>query len=415
MAPPAPHLADEILEEIFIRLPTAAAIARASTACASFRRIITARPFLRRFHKLHPPPLLGFIADKGGFHPAGEPHPSAPLARAFADAADFSYSFVPKPNDGPLSPWCPRDARDGRVLLECGDCGHQFGISSVFTRLAVCDPLSRRYVLLPPIPKKMTVQQDRLLEFEPMLAPIGDDGDEDETSFKVICTAYYKIKLVAFVFSSVTGQWHIAASPSWRSLGTVEPSWKRMYRFNYLRGCFYWTSLWCDKLKLLVLDTGTMKFSAVDVLADHPQLTNQPRQSVCMSTVVEGSEGALEMFTLVGVEEPTSFHLYHTTQQNIGGSSSEWLQKNVIALPRGCLYSTVGATEGFLFLRCVGRAQWDDTLHRFVLGFDKDVEFFSLDVKTFELKQVCRATYYNFPTRVHSYFGFPLPLSKPSL
>ncbi|KAM0865379.1 hypothetical protein ACQ4PT_043309 [Festuca glaucescens] len=100
MAPPAPHLADEILEEIFIRLPTPAAIARASTACASFRRIITARPFLRRFHKLHPPPLLGFIADKGDFHPAGEHHPSAPLARALVDAADFSYSFVPKPKDG---------------------------------------------------------------------------------------------------------------------------------------------------------------------------------------------------------------------------------------------------------------------------------------------------------------------------
>jgi hypothetical protein len=188
-----------------------------------------------------------------------------------------------------------------------------------------------------------------------------------------------------------------------------------MYRFNYLRGCFYWTSLWCDKLKLLVLDTGTMKFSTADVLVDHLQLTNQPRQSVCMSTVVDGTEGALEMFTLVGIEEPTSFYLYHTTQQNNGESSSKWQQENVIALPRGCLYSTVGATEGFLFLRCVGRAQWDDTLHKFVLGFGKDVEFFSLDVKTFELKQVCRATYYNFPTRVHSYFGFPPPLSKPSL
>uniref|UniRef100_A0ACD5TCE9 Uncharacterized protein n=2 Tax=Avena sativa TaxID=4498 RepID=A0ACD5TCE9_AVESA len=412
MAPPAPHLADEILEEIFILLPTPATLARASTACASFRRIITARSFLRRFHKLHPPPLLGFVADKGGFHPAEDPHPSAPLARALADGADFSYSFVPKPNDGLLGPWYPRDVRDGRVLLERG-C--QYGIASVFTSLAVCDPLSRRYVLLPPIPKKMTVQQKRLVEFEPMLAPIGEDEDEDETSFKVICTAYYESKLVAFVFSSVTRQWCIAASPSWRSLGTIEPSWKRMYRFNYLRGCFYWTALWCDKLKLLVLDTRIMKFSTVDILAGyHLQLMNQPRLSVCMSTVVDATKGALEMFTLVGINEPTSFHLHHTTQQNSGGSSSEWQQKNVTALPRQCLYYILGATEGFLFLRGVGAAHWDDKLCR-VLGWDKDVDFFSLDVKTFELKKVCRAAYYEFPVRVHSYFAFPPSLSKPTL
>ncbi|KAM0865383.1 hypothetical protein ACQ4PT_043311 [Festuca glaucescens] len=99
MAAPAPYLVEEILEEILIRVPTSAALARASTACASFRRIITARPFLRRYRKLHPPPLLGFAGENGGFDPVQEPHPSAPLARALADAADFSYSYVPKPDE----------------------------------------------------------------------------------------------------------------------------------------------------------------------------------------------------------------------------------------------------------------------------------------------------------------------------
>ncbi|CAM0947101.1 unnamed protein product [Alopecurus aequalis] len=402
MAPPAPHLVDEILEEIFLHLPTPAALARASTACASFRRIITERSFLRRFHKLHQPPLLGFVVDKGDFHPAEEPHPSAPLARALANGADFSYSFVPMPNNGLLRPWYARDIRDGRVLLQCS-----YGII-----LAVCDPLSRRYVLLPPIPEKLTGRPDRFVEFEPMLAPIGEDEDEDETSFKVICTARYEneSKLVALVFSSVTGQWYTAASPSWRSFGTVEPSWKRLYRFNYLRGCFYWSSLWCDKLRLLVLDTRKMKFSTVDLPIDL-HLINQPRHSrdVCMSTIVDGTKGALEMFTLVGNQGTDSFYVYHhTTQQSNGESSSEWQQKNVIALPRRCRhYFTVGATEGFLFLRGVGGGAQN--------MWDRDVDFFSLDVKTFELKKVCRATYYNYPIRVHYYFGYPPSLSIPSL
>jgi hypothetical protein len=99
MATPAPYLAEEILEEILIRLPTLAALARASTACASFRRIITSRSFLRRYSKLYPPPLREFATENGGFDPVQEPDSSVPLARALADAADFSYSFVPNPDE----------------------------------------------------------------------------------------------------------------------------------------------------------------------------------------------------------------------------------------------------------------------------------------------------------------------------
>uniref|UniRef100_A0A8R7URT7 F-box domain-containing protein n=1 Tax=Triticum urartu TaxID=4572 RepID=A0A8R7URT7_TRIUA len=179
-------LPDVNLEDIFLRLPTPAALARASLACAAFRRIITERSFLRRFRKLHPPPLLGIIDDEGVFAPTEAPHPSAPLSRALVQGADFTYSFVPKPLD-----------------------------------LAVCDPLSRRYLLLPPIPEDMTIEQERLYELRHFLIPIREN--EDETSLKVICLAYYRSKLVTFIFSSVTGQWCIAASTSWSSLGVVDP------------------------------------------------------------------------------------------------------------------------------------------------------------------------------------------------
>ncbi|CAL4897645.1 unnamed protein product [Urochloa decumbens] len=140
-----PPFPDEILEEIFLRLGGAADLARAAAACASFRRVATARPFLRRFRSLHAPPVLGFL-DIHGFHPAAPPHSSAPAAAALARAAaDFTFSYLPEPSRR----WSVVDARDGLVLLSRPIAGAGAG---AFADLVVCDPLYRRYVLVPPIP-----------------------------------------------------------------------------------------------------------------------------------------------------------------------------------------------------------------------------------------------------------------------
>ncbi|CAM0947093.1 unnamed protein product [Alopecurus aequalis] len=401
MATPAPYLVDEILEEIFLRLPTPAALARASTACPRFHRIINPRSFLRRYRKRHPPPLLGLVSDAYGFHPVEAPHPSAPLARALDDAADFTYSFLPECSE---EHWIPCDARDGRVLVE--DTSSHVARSS-FTNLAVCDPLSRRYVLLPPIPEDLTAQQDRLVDFGPKLAPI--DEDEDETSFKVVCPAHYKSKLILFVFSSVTGQWCIAASTSWSSLGTIRPNGPLSWS-TYARGCLYWTYHWRDKL--LVLDMHTLQFSTVNT-GYNAQLIDLPGRGICSSTIVDGTKGALEMFTLVFDYTPeASLYLCHTTDQNIDESSDEWNLKSTIPLPRGFVYYTVDATEGFLFLRSI-RPRLDDE-H---LPEDRIVaDLFSFEVKTSELQKLCTATECLHPDRrVHSYYGFPPSLSIPSL
>ncbi|CAN6219200.1 unnamed protein product [Urochloa humidicola] len=217
-APPVPTLTDEILEEIFLRLPTPEALARAATACPSFRRIITDRWFLRRFRALHPPPFLGFVSYD--FQAAEAPHPSAPLARALALAADFSYSFVPAGRW--LPPWSPRDVRQGRVLLEClpeeplrQDLYDAIGFPGCL-ELAVCDPLYRRYVLLPPIPDELKSQDQDLTDFEIFLAPTRED---EETSFRVVCTAS-SIRLGWEHLSSLqsldTGIWlHLLAGVLW--------------------------------------------------------------------------------------------------------------------------------------------------------------------------------------------------------
>jgi hypothetical protein len=89
-----PPFPDELLEQIFLHQDDAADLARACAACMSFRRVITARPFLRHFRtfrSLHKPPALGFL-NVFGFHLVDPPHRMAP---AVARAADFTFSFPP--------------------------------------------------------------------------------------------------------------------------------------------------------------------------------------------------------------------------------------------------------------------------------------------------------------------------------
>uniref|UniRef100_M8BTT8 Uncharacterized protein n=1 Tax=Aegilops tauschii TaxID=37682 RepID=M8BTT8_AEGTA len=163
--PPAPSVADlpdVLLEEIFLRLPAAADLARASTACASFGSVISGHAFLRRYRVIHPPPLVGMVHDP--FISAQPPHPSVVPARAFA-GFDFSCSsFLPSTAG---RSWSEIDLFDGRALLagapvkeEAGSrflvgaelCDSQY--SQFLVRdLAVCNPVHRRYILLPSVPK----------------------------------------------------------------------------------------------------------------------------------------------------------------------------------------------------------------------------------------------------------------------
>ncbi|KAF0905119.1 hypothetical protein E2562_000917 [Oryza meyeriana var. granulata] len=170
---PVAALTDDLLAEIFIRLPTPEDLVRASAACVSFRRLVTDRSFLRRFRSLHAPPLVGFL-DHKGFHPALPPHPSAPAARAVSDAADFTLSFLPSPGS-----WMVRDVRDGRVLVDRDPEAESGGSDEplIFTEIAVCDPLRRRFLLLPPIPDDLASSVERPAHVhlerwcEPFLAP----------------------------------------------------------------------------------------------------------------------------------------------------------------------------------------------------------------------------------------------------
>jgi hypothetical protein len=103
MASELSEIPGHLLAEIFLRLPAPEDLARTSAACVAFRRLVTDGSFLRRFRRLHAPPLLAFL-DLAGFHPALPPHPLRPLpARS------------PPPPTSP-SPSCQPTAKELLVL-----------------------------------------------------------------------------------------------------------------------------------------------------------------------------------------------------------------------------------------------------------------------------------------------------------
>ncbi|GJN11402.1 hypothetical protein PR202_ga29590 [Eleusine coracana subsp. coracana] len=116
-----------------------------------------------------------------------------------------------------------RDIQDGRFLVD-SDAGNG---DAVFIMLAVCDPLHRSYVLLPPIPEELAaaVEQPHLANVkerrcEVFFLPCSKEesaaavatGSPDP--FRVMWMAQCPAKLVVFLFSSATGQWQAVASPS---------------------------------------------------------------------------------------------------------------------------------------------------------------------------------------------------------
>uniref|UniRef100_A0A0D9X091 F-box domain-containing protein n=1 Tax=Leersia perrieri TaxID=77586 RepID=A0A0D9X091_9ORYZ len=383
-------LADELLEEIFLRLASPADLARASIACASFRRIVTDRCFLRRYRSIHKPPLLGLLWED--FYPAEPPHSSAPAAQAVAQAADFKFSFLPSPG-----PWKVRDCRDGRVLVqrdegmvvtdnddddEEGELAPIVPINHKrdMAELVICDSISRRYVIIPPIPDDLVFSDERynVLVYEAFFAPAAE-GETADTSFRVMVKTHYESKLVVFVFSSLTKEWSSSKSFSW-SIMADDPSWfgsppkaqRWVFPRYYAHGCFYWVINLMNKL--LVLDTCKMVFFAVDF------------QSDLAITIMEAEEkGMIGLYALTKHSGRT--HICYTTRRIEADAANGPLlnlDKTIpLALPFD-YYFLLQAAQGYLLLkgnlRCWLRHSSEED--------EPDTLYFSLEPKTLLLEKM---------------------------
>ncbi|PNT65723.1 hypothetical protein BRADI_3g01427v3 [Brachypodium distachyon] len=385
---------DELLGEIFLRLPTHADLVRASAACVSFRRVATGRSFLRRYRKTHAPPLIGFVSGLLNFYPAERPHPSARVARAVARAGDFTFSFLPAPT--PSRHWAVQDVSDGRVLVGCCDLESQTDV----TEMVICDPLHRRYLVLPPIPDDLAsaVDSPRQRGCEAFLLPSNcgeEEEEEEETSFRVIWMVQCATNLVAFVFSSCTRQWQAVPSRSFTGLidGLPTTTWMPIFtRRQYAHGCFYWVTNWSEKL--LVLDARRMEFS----MADRPAGVGCSR--LVEIAIMEAGEGITAMFELER-DSPHIYYLSYILGRNNGGSPSQWTQKQTI-LSLGSGSTFVGSAGRHLFIE-----------HNGATGQLFDAGCFARGMKTFQLQRLCVSE--NSISQPRAYSNFPPSLSSPRL
>jgi hypothetical protein len=330
-------LPDDLLADILIRLPTVADLGRASMVCVAFHRVISVHSFL---HRLRPPPLLGITSVS--FIPAAAPHPCATLARAFTPAtpADFWCRFIPTPDR-----WSHCDFHVGRAHLAAvaegsggrpGECNPR----ALVREFAVCDPLHRRYLLLPTISEDLTalVNQSDVVRFSPFLAP--SEEDEGGTPFRVIYLVQCQTKLVSFIFSSISGSWHAAEFDGWSAL-TAEssnptPGFETVLDTKYYaHGRFCWAMSWSHKF--LVLDMRTMEFSTVNT----PLLQIDPPPP---RAIVEEGEGKFGMFTPCVDMEYEEYELFYTVVHNGGKGTVRWQPKAVIPLRSKYHYNITGVT-----------------------------------------------------------------------
>ncbi|XBI42528.1 hypothetical protein VPH35_126849 [Triticum aestivum] len=367
-------LPEHIIDEILLCLPTADDLARASMASASFRRIIAAQSFLRRFRTHHRPSLLGILVYE-------------PSQRANLSAADFSCSFLPS-----SELWINCDFRDGRALLsKKGD---------FLANLAVCDPLHRRYLLLPAILDDLAALSRKLgiMNCDPFLAPASEDeGDivDAPSGFRVMCLSRCSSKLVIFIFSSSgarAGQWHIVTFDGWHALrvGCVGVDFFPAVlstRRHYAQGCFYWEIP--NTRKLLMFDTRTEEFSSLSI---------PPGRYQYQMVFVEAREGMLGMFSH-GIEDDGKHLLYDILRDN-GDGTKQWRREDVISVPYKYHYDIVGVAGGYLLLH----GNVDNPAYP-----DFNFNSYSLDLQTLKLEWFCGTVSLDFSPHTYLYVGFPRP------
>ncbi|KAI4978888.1 hypothetical protein ZWY2020_015641 [Hordeum vulgare] len=387
----------ELVVDILLRVPDAADLVRASAACVSFRRIVADRSFLRRYRRLHAPPLLGFLSN-GAFRPAEPPHSSASAANAVSLAGDFSFSFLP----APARDWIVRDIRDGRVLLDrprSHDHTDWTRRNPTIWETAVCDPLHRRYLVLPPFPQHLAATAVGKSEAFLIPSDRDDDDDEEEASFRVMLMVQGEAKLFGFVFSSSTGQWRAGPSQPWGDLFSdllTSTDIILLYFRRYAHGYFYWVTIPTffggDEMKLLVFDTSRMEFS----IAEPPPEAKSCRSLDTHIAMVETGEGRPGMFVLESRPPYISLH-YTMMMQNSAGSSIQWQKVKTITLSPGFSYALAGSVGRYLLL-----------LRREVSPLSPNC--FTLDIKTFQLERICGRKY------GHAYSNFPPSLlSSPTV
>ncbi|KAM0905030.1 hypothetical protein ACQ4PT_017633 [Festuca glaucescens] len=234
-------LKDDNIEDILLRLPSPASLARAALSSRRWRRVASSPDFHRRLRERHPsPPVLGLFVSQGDlgqlpvFHPSASVRSDPDLAAA-ARGGDFLLTRL---EHNPA--WRLRDCRNGRLLLCRGDF------------LSVYDPVSHQHVAVcrppnEPLPPSGTEYiSDCLLQ--------GEDGVA--ASFRLVSVQRDGQRLRAMEYRSCTLDWRCHP---WVD-GIDVPTLHTPAMPAATSGLIFWR---CDKSSSLLLDTSTMTFSTI--------------------------------------------------------------------------------------------------------------------------------------------------------
>ncbi|KAL6653214.1 hypothetical protein ACP70R_012139 [Stipagrostis hirtigluma subsp. patula] len=298
---PVSSLSDDLLLEIFLRLPCLATLVRAACACRAWRRAVASSPrFRRRFCALHPMPLLGAFVSAPRLYSPGPalsdfvPAPALrgqPQLAAAVRNGDFSLASLALLNlDGHA--WSVLTCERGFLLL----------IRGYDSSLAVVNPLTRRCerLLLPRRFAKATLADS-------FWANIGDPltllylrllvSEDDPVSYRVLVLSHNarRARVRAAIFSSATGEW--SSLPS-RQLSVPERLGAQSMQAE---GIQYWVT--GNSKYLVSLDTTTMEFTVGEL----PHNGDQPDASFCVGETRDGKTCMVKIHRFdIGVFMPTS-------------------------------------------------------------------------------------------------------------
>ncbi|KAF6993226.1 hypothetical protein CFC21_010146 [Triticum aestivum] len=264
-------LKDDNIEDILLRLPSPASLARAALASRRWRGIASSSPFLRRFRELHPrSPILGLFASQPDlqqlpiFHPAAAVR-SDPDLKAAARGGDFLLTRL---EDDPA--WRFRDCRNGRLLLCRGG-----------DSLSLYDPVSHRHVAVP-----------RPRNDEPLLpVPLPPGAAEyiwdclldGHGEFRVVTVQRDDQRLRAMEYASCTAEWGIHPWVDGIRMPAHAQSMRPM--LAAAAGLIFWRY---DRNSSLLLDTSTMAFSIVPLPVAIATQTMMPPGAYAIGDTEEG-------------------------------------------------------------------------------------------------------------------------------
>ncbi|RLN25101.1 hypothetical protein C2845_PM07G14850 [Panicum miliaceum] len=333
-------LPDDIVREIFLRLPSLATLVRAACACRAWRRAVSSSLAFRcRFRALHQALLLGVFFDRErGDLPVFAPakRRSDPDVLAALRGGDFCLTTLMEEVDDkvPLG-WRPVDCRDGYLVLVNSATASR-------NLIDVVNPLARQrpeYIGMP------TLDDDTALTADLHLL----SSDEDPMSFRLVYlfhdmsrTRASRVRVA--VFSSETWDWRVLP---WVELEHDDGANQWLQFGTQAKGLVCWG--FTEQERMLTLDTKTMKFSVREL---PPCPDPEPDDAFFRRLVVAGEskDGAL---CIVRVAASGIYAWLWLIDDDCGGGD-KWVLRNILKYTgvAAILHTTdvVAIRDGFVYL-----------------------------------------------------------------